>query len=191
MSWHGYHLCGSNKIIAVWKRNSQSGQGTQSSHPARPYGEVVGDIHFYHKVPSSSLSTFIYFGPRIFHFCRSAQTIPAFEAIIAIWQASQLHQPKKQQKHWQPKQWVSGILQWQVRSWRLRQKQELILSTRLDAGILKRIVARHNFNMRRPGRCSIQTVANGIRWPNCTVQPDFDSMSMAVRQQDCSQSLQH
>ena len=25
----GYHVCGSNKIIPVWKRNSQSGQGVQ------------------------------------------------------------------------------------------------------------------------------------------------------------------
>ena len=37
-----------------------------------------------HKVPSSSLSTFIYFGPRVFHFCRLAQIIPAFEAMIKV-----------------------------------------------------------------------------------------------------------
>jgi hypothetical protein len=37
-----------------------------------------------HKVLSSSLSTFIHFGPHIFHFCGSAQTVPAFEAIVKV-----------------------------------------------------------------------------------------------------------
>ena len=37
-----------------------------------------------HKVPSSSLSTFLYFGPCVFHFCRLAQTIPAFKAIVKV-----------------------------------------------------------------------------------------------------------
>ena len=37
-----------------------------------------------HKVLSSSLSTFIYFGPHIFYFCRSAQTVLAFEAIVKV-----------------------------------------------------------------------------------------------------------
>ena len=51
---------------------------------------MVCDIHFSafrhskRKVPRSSLSTFIYFGPHIFHFCRSAQTVPAFEAIVKV-----------------------------------------------------------------------------------------------------------
>ena len=48
---------------------------------------MVCDRHFgilNYKVPSSSLSMFIYFGPHIFHFCRSAQTVPAFEAIVKV-----------------------------------------------------------------------------------------------------------
>ena len=37
-----------------------------------------------HKVLSPCLSAFIYFGPRVFHFCRSAQIIPAFKAIVKV-----------------------------------------------------------------------------------------------------------
>ena len=59
---HSYHGCGSNKIITVWERNSQSGLD----------GELVCNIQHFsnlsHKVLSSCLSTFIYFGPHIFYF---------------------------------------------------------------------------------------------------------------------------